>query len=756
MAIRTPSVDYSTVAQAIQRENYINQMGLQNRMAGLQSDSLDIGQQKVDLMNRQVDYRIAKGMVDVAVAVASGGISLIQGAQLETAKTDMVSKSAQFDEMVTESILNGGTNVIQDADGKWDVQVDSTLTSWYQNELKLIDESNDTKAVKQWRTQALNSIYENKNSQILAGVLKKSQETIASSSALNVSSAMKSDVQVSMPNERSYQNGIDYFKSRTDLSPAEKDLQIELYMKGVNEEVEKKTISTLAATVGMSSATQYATSLLDKGYTTDQVNSYIASAQKLESSLSSSEREQVSAVMSQGLATGKSSTELWAVIEKSVDKLPEDRKREAIEAASQTQAVMVAQKMNAIYVSDADATVEDLKNRRANIKDGSLAYTMFYNLPELQDTYLSMYDKMIAARESAVGSASSDLVKLNKVAVDSTLAQFKNGDISGNDAMSFFLTVGANTEGIDDDTYALEALEKLKKDVVPEKYKDAADGMIRQMKSLNWGLGNKKNFTAEDYAKMQESATWAYGRIADIFMSTPGNNVSLSEFSEQLANISRVYTSDMLDSMSAANIRSGKATEDMLDLQQSLGSVNPVYLDDSSGQIMWASDEYRQAFDKVAGQFGNELADKGVTVSGAPHPLNMDGELLAVPQFIGTESDGVRRLYTINRDQILSSEDDGKTWQNRWTLDGTKLGKTKFNSSEPKVEYNDTNIDIASRTTGEAPEGTGEKKRKPPYIVQDAPSTVPVTKEDERMVLESGTQSADAEPNRPEAQQDNP
>ena len=63
-------------------------------------------------------------------------------------KNSAIDQGLQFSELVTESILNGRTKVVQDADGQWDVQMDKGLTDWHSAQLKAINDSSDSKAVK--------------------------------------------------------------------------------------------------------------------------------------------------------------------------------------------------------------------------------------------------------------------------------------------------------------------------------------------------------------------------------------------------------------------------------------------------------------------------------------------------------------------------------------------------------------------------------------------------------------------------------
>ena len=68
-------------------------------------------------------------------------------AELATAKTTALDAAAKFDELITESILNGGTKATQNADGMWDITPDQSLMQWRTEQMEAIAASSDSKEV---------------------------------------------------------------------------------------------------------------------------------------------------------------------------------------------------------------------------------------------------------------------------------------------------------------------------------------------------------------------------------------------------------------------------------------------------------------------------------------------------------------------------------------------------------------------------------------------------------------------------------
>ena len=697
MAIYTPTIDYNATAGVISRDNMIRQSELNTRNQELNYKSLDLQGESLELNKQSLQLQKAEMWTSAILDSVKIGMGLwdqakvkTEQSQFETAKNQVTDSSTQFAEMVAESVLNGNTQLTQTPEGVWDIQMDQGLINWKDTQLKAIENSKDTPKVKAWKSQSINHIYESGSSQILSGVLNQSQKTIDQQYNLNIGKSIKTDVSLSSGDNRSYENGVGLINSRTDMSPQAKAVQVELYKQSVDKQVDGKNINAIAAAQGISAATTAAYKL--EGYTPEEIQSFVATAAKTDQQLAISAATTVSNVMSQGLEAGKNASDLWTEVEKAVQKLPEDRRQVALDTAKSAQVEFATGKATQMWVNDADVDLGTLQERRDSIKDGALASQLFYNIPETQKNFVTLYDKQIAAVQKVQGTVSDEMVKMNKTSASSVYKQFEQGSISGNNAIASLMAIGQNTANMEDDVYAMDFLNKIKDNAVPPKFKPAADSFLKQMDSLNWGIsGDRDDFTPEQEGQLANAKQWAYGMIADVFLSTASNSINDGAFADTLTNIKRIYTSDVLDVTRSATINSKSATDDMANLGYNMGANKTVFFDDVSGQIKWADKSIKTAFDKVSGQFNNELSELGVKVKAAPHPLVIGDEVFPIPQLKGTEQDGVARLYTLDRSDVFSSEDNGATWERRWTLEDSKLDDTKFLSSELKKEKTEIN-----------------------------------------------------------------
>ncbi|NCB66800.1 MAG: hypothetical protein EOM48_11635, partial [Bacilli bacterium] len=271
MAIYTPRTDYSSTANAIATEGNVKQIGWNIKQQDLNTNTLKLQGQSLELSQQSLDLDKAKLVMDATIeAVKLGGqiYMTAEQAQMSTAKTTALDASTQFSELITESVLNGGTKAIQGNDGKWDIQLDPSLEQWRTSQVEAITNSKDSKSVKDWRMQALNEIYASGQSKILAGVLNQSQETIDQQYQLSITKALQTDVQTG-----SYDMGEALISSRADFSPLQKQVQFAAYQKTVDKNFQAAQVSKIAFTEGLDKATEYAYSL--KGFTPEEIQGFV-------------------------------------------------------------------------------------------------------------------------------------------------------------------------------------------------------------------------------------------------------------------------------------------------------------------------------------------------------------------------------------------------------------------------------------------------------------------------------------------------
>lgn len=718
MPIYTPTIDYNATANAIERDRYLGNLQVSQRNQALNTGTLQRQGQSLELNNQMLQIQrdslqlqkaelITSAIIDsveIGVGIWNKAKEKTEQAQFETAKADLASSVTTFSELIAESTLNQGTKLIQGEDGKWDIQLDPAVINWRDSQLKAIDESDDTPAVKAWRSQQVNQAFEIGTNQVLSGILKQADSTIQREHSLNIGNALKADVQSSTVDSVSYDTGFSVIDARRDLSTRDKAIERAVYKQEVDRNVEMRQVGSIAATRGDGEAITYARSLVDKGYLEEDLKPFIQHAKDVDTQVTTAAVTTVSSVMSKGLAAGKMPQEIWDEVEAAVDGMPEKRKDAAMEAARSVQVSWATDRAMELYVADVDSDAGTIITHRDSIANGDLAEKLFYNIPEVQDNFISLYDKQISAVQKAQGSVSDDIIKINKVSADAQYKKFIDGTVSGNQAISYLMAVGANTEGQEDDVYAREFIRKIQENIVPAKYETVVDDFMDQMDDLNWNVGPDRDiFTPEQEAQLVEAKLWAYGRISDLFLSTAEKDITTRELSEILADIKTVYTAKSLDVAAGAKVREGKATNDMLGIVYDMGKTKSVYIEKQNNRearVVWATPGYKQAFDKAAGQFENELEQLGVSIDTPPQPITIGGEAYPVPSIRGKEADGVIREYTVDRNEIFSSEDNGNTWQLRWVVNDTKFDDTKVLSNELKTEVSEFNQTFRSLVTG--------------------------------------------------------
>ena len=675
MAIRTPDSGYNALRNSILSQGNINQAEINTR----QSHS------NIDAINKQHELAMWQAGVqaaDLALTFTKDLYNIHKAAQLEEAKNDVLNTQPLLQQKIYESLASG--NTYMGADGK--MVIDQGLLDWQQAQLDAVDASKGLKEVKQWKKQALLQTFQSGQGVLMEAAYKNYAVSYEQSFANNLDLARRQDIA-----SGTTENGKTIISSRADWSPVQKAAAIQSYEIGVKKDVDTKIVSNIAAKEGIARAIEVAYAL--EGYSPDEIHSMVATASKTDQQLTASAVTTVSNLMSSGLASGESASDIWERIDNALSSVPEDRKQQAIASAKSAQVAWATEEATKMYVGDLDADLEFLTERRNSIKDGPIASQLFYNIPEVQDTFVNLYDKQIASTQKIQKDTDSSVVKINKTSMDSVFQSFINGEISGESAISIVMAIGENTESQEDDVYAMQFITKIKDSAVPSRYKPAADEFIKGLEKINFGLkGKREEFTPEQESQLAERKTWTYGAIASLFMESAASTISIQEFASTLADIKNIFVSDALDSLGAAKINQASASKDMANLAYDLGKSNLVYSKDGGQKIEWASEEVKTAFDKVGGQLSSELERNGVTLDGsAPHPLSIGGSIFAVPQVRGTESDGKTRWYTVDRNEVFSSEDGGQTWQQRWTIGGTKLDKNKVFSAEPKIDKTPVN-----------------------------------------------------------------
>jgi hypothetical protein len=716
MAIYAPSIDYSSTANAITNKYNAKRMeiGVDYGKLSLQSDQLS--KKSLDLQQKQIDLNRQNMWMDFALGAAQIGAQAWQAArdkteqsQLDGAKNNIFDISQELTDIIVDDYKHKRTVITTGEDGKAKVDWNPDMQSWYEGKIAEIDNSKDMDSVKAYRKNALNSLMEGATTQLLTVAMNDADAVSEAQYQQGLTKAMQSD----MAN-----GGTDMGRSiiyaRDGLSKAMKDVQFAAYEETLGYNRSKETVLRTARLEGMTKATELAHSLVGQyGIMEEDAQAFIASAAKGDAQVKSTLVSDAMTMFTSGLEQGLSPAELYSQLDDTTKGIPEDRKQAMQEAAKASHITWATEQGATMWMNDSNSVdIEYLKEQRDSItkKDGTIYNSIYKGLDDMAQSQGTLYDKKIAALEKTFADADKEQVKMNKVVVDGIKSRLQAGEMSGYEAAEMLNSIGANTKGIEDDFYASELAGELKDLVVPSEYKKIAEKTLDAMDKNNWGYDLKKD---EQNPRAAAARTNAWGAIVSLFMATPAKDITADAFSKELDRIVSGYTAETIDAIREVKIDSKDTSEDMFQGVQKLSTIeenaDTVYYD-TNGKVVWSDPAVEEVFDQVAGQMKNELTnlDIGLLVNTPAVPLTVDGETLPVPMYVLPGEDGRAHLYTVNRENILHSNNGGQTFEVVASATGSDLAKTKLFSEGNKVEYNKVNEIIEKRTVGNAtPESMG-------------------------------------------------
>ena len=646
----------------------------------------------------------------LGVTAAQDFQKITEAGQLEKAKTNVLDTTTQFNKMMLESQLNGGTQVIQNEDGSLAIQMDQSLVDWQQQQISAINESKDMKSVKAWKTQALQTAFADGQKTLMENAANISYKAIQDNYSQNLITAAQSDIK-----SGTYENGASLIASRSDLSKLQKQTQFAEYKHSVDVGIAEQGISTIAAAQGLGKATDAAYAL--EGFSVEEIQAFVSTAAKTDEQLTDAATSSTAGLMQSGLESGKPPSALWAQIENATKDMPEERRNAAIDAAKKEQVIFATGKAASLWNADRNSDLATLKAQRKSIESGNLSIQTFEGVPEVKKATLSWYDNRIDELEKAgvtvATKEQAERVKLNKAIADGLFQSLKNGDISGSEAITAVSNLSVNTtESFDDDLHSMDLINRIKDEIVPENFKPAATKFISEMEKLNYGIETGKNgsLSSEQTAQIGQARLWVNQSIANLFMATPANQMTNQQFSDSLSEIKQTFVGKNLDILESGNIVdrvNAEPIDDALNKNQAFGDMgnSPVIMD-TSGQIQWANADMQKTYDAVAGQFQNELRSQyGINITSAPSPLMIDGEPYPTPIVQGETEGGPKAWFAIDKDEIFTST-DGKSWEKF----GSLKTKTKFKTDTKVNQFFDQ-----FRSEPETPELTARQKRAAEY-----------------------------------------
>ena len=658
MAIYTPSADYSSLANAYAIKDRVTQAGhaieqqkINTQMLDLNDEILNINQKAIDLNRDILYFNAAISLIEIGGKVVE---DVILQKQMEKAKTSAIDAGADLSRIIADSILNGGTQAIQGDDGKWAIQLDPAIEQWYNNQIEAIGASKNSKAVKQWQTQALAQTFANGQTQVINQVLKETMATIDQQHDLNMTSALQTDALTG-----SYEMGTTQINSRTDLSPAQKALQIQAYQKTVDFNHENHKISAISTTEGLAKATEYAYSLSNQ-FTPEQVQSFVKTASVTDQQLSQAIGTNAATAMASGLDSGKAPAALYEQIASYTEEMPEDRKLVADEAARAAHTAWATRQGYMISNIDLQSVdVDYLKDRRDSIiqENGELNQTIFAGLDKTPAAFAAMYEKRIDELEkleaTTLSNQNKEQIKENKAITDATFALLQQGEISPAQAIEAMhnLDSANSTEGYEDDLYQTQMLNKINDAIVPEQYKTITKDFLKKLEGLKFGIkvDKKKGITPEQNAYIAEATYFANEAIANIFMNTAAKDLTPDQVARELERIENTFVGKAVKALESGEVvdkwrpfRDPKAIDDALEKLHTFGDQQdtiPVQKD-RHGNFVWSNQNYKATFDAIGQELTQLLSENGVTPTSLAIPITIDGVAKPAPIIQGEFSDG--------------------------------------------------------------------------------------------------------------------
>ncbi len=665
--MRTTSADYSSLATAY-KNKYAVQRGTDRIKTYRSQDAI----RKTDSIFSTVNNVISVAQAGVKLA---GSISdLVQENQTQEVNRRLNDWQTKYQQAVTTSIANNKTYFrTNDETGEAQLVIDQDILDMQSDYRSQIESSDYTKKIKQSALQSLDSMFSSSQGTMLTQALQRQQQATNSAFDINLNTnAYNLDLQTPIGDD-GYNNGFAVINSRTDLSANEKAAYTAAYKAKVDYGKAGEIVGLTARTEGTAAAKAKALELKQQySFTEEQYQSLVYSGNTSASLESASVLQTATDAFQSALDANASPAAAKAEIMQSISSQPQERK-DAVETALDSQHVQWAQKQIVPYTTGLDnMTRDELVVMKGLLEDSS---PMFAGGAEsVKDSAVSVIDSYIAKLDKSDAAAAKtaeteSLADIKKRVADQTAymnnayQSFKNGEISGKTAIQLVTNYANVDESDEDNTKAFEFIGKVIKEAVPASQKAFADDMLDKYKSSlldSMGFKDTSKMDADQLSDYYSSVNWASGAIADLFLSTSSNNMSVADIGSQFQSILDSTIARTLDIVSARTLYDHLGTlpvSGAYDAQEAFASGTFVYSDPQTGQYRWQSADVKDTFDDMTAAFQGVLKDNGIEVAPVAGLLEADGNLLAIPVFQGT--DGKR--YMVSREGIFSIDVDGKT-----------------------------------------------------------------------------------------------
>lgn len=683
--MKIPSIDYSPLFTATQAKFGVQQAKISADASQTIPQSIKLQEKSLKLQRDNLAVKSFLGATQLGLDLVGLAVETKQQSDFESAKTNLLTTDDEYRKMSLEAILNNTTKINVD-NGMAEIQLSPELEQYKAEAYQAIDNSNKSKKVKQYERDQLQQVFANAEQAVYKQATERYLNDLNTSFSMNHDISLTKDIQ----SPEGYSYGEALINSRTDLTKAQREATLYAYKKEVDYGRADATATTIAKTEGVGKALAYASSL--QGFEQSQVQTIVSNATKASAVVTQSVVSEAQNVMTAGLEAGKSPSELYSQVENSVAGQPTERRKAALDAISAAHTDWAVDVSMTNWMSDKEQSLEQLQEVRDSINNGERSY-MYEGIPETKESVLSMYDDLITGQKKQGATVNTQAVKDN---MNAAYNSFTKGEQSGEDVIRYINSIGGDNPDL-----TASFINKVQDNVIPEQYKpmvkDFSKSITDSMKA-GWKIEKDAELSPEQRVDLIAAETWVNGAMLDLFMESASGNMSTSDFTNAMNNISRIYTSKEMDVLNAGSLKvttRKTGIDSAIEAQQMFATVDPVY-SDANGRLNWASAEMEQTFDQMALAMSDELAKRGIDVIGYnPMPTrNEQGQIVDVtanPVF----QDKNGSWYMFNGKQIMQSEGG-----DMWRIIGTV--KIQSNNTTPGAQPmpDTTTPQVASQMVG--------------------------------------------------------
>jgi hypothetical protein len=621
-------------------------IALNSTRMGLGASSLKLAERRLDLndkaiRNRQTDSvaRLALNLGDLALKAIPEIANIVKQSQLETAKSGLLDIQAKYNVLQETSILNGKSSFVQGADGQLEFQEDLALEQWRSQRLAEIDGTNAFKDVKAWTTAQAKGMFMAGQDRALTVAVNNARTVANESFQTNMDSARTADLA-----GEGYDTGLSLIESNTMIGPAQKEYMKKAYTK----ELDYQRASSAITGVAESDGAELARTLMNGKYkgqlSPEQIDTLENEIIKADRSGDVVVSESAYSAMYNGMKEGKSPDQLKADIAKTLSTQPDNRKALAYESIIKAQTLRASEIGESNWKKDREnATIMGMRAARDRVASDP----SYRGVEDVQNIFLNRYDSDIAAMERAEASSlkSADAVNGERINAEATYTMFKNGTISGTEAITRMMSYSQTADDVTMGTIN-GLMDKVRTNIVPEKHQKAAGEFWDRVKVGIVGDRKPSDFTDQQWSELSSAKAWVDGAILDLYWETSANDMTTEKFSKELDNINMIYTSKELKAIQSGSINVGPgntgALKDALSKQAIFDTVDPVYVD-HDGSVNWAKPEYKATYDQMNMVFRADLESKGITIKS--QTMQTEGLNDVVPRQIFLDDKGNEYFY---------------------------------------------------------------------------------------------------------------